>query len=126
MGEDRNPESRSGESRSGESRSGEDGETAADSGKILAGCRFIFVTAMALFVMFILATILWLRIRNVDPVRRCANAYNSSYTAIDTTLVDRINVRTPDGAGRTTCAELRHGGLIDRLPPEQKRRPFER
>ena len=100
--------------------------TEGSSGKILAGFRFIFVATLALFVMFILAAILWQRIRSVDPVRRCANAYNSSHTAIDTTLVDRINVRTPDGAGRTTCAELRHSGLVDRLPPEQKRKPFER
>ncbi len=101
-------------------------EELSTSNRILAGCRFFFVTGLMLVVMFIMGMIVYQRIRNVDPVRRCSNAYKSSYTAVDTTLVDRIRVRTPDGSGRTTCAELRKSGAVDRLAPEQVNRPFDR
>jgi hypothetical protein len=99
--------------------------TEPDSGSRLPGCRFILVSTAMIFVMFILATILWQRIRSVDPLRRCEAAYNSSYTPVDTSLVDQIKVRTPDGEGRTTCGELRATGLIDQLPKKEVRSPFE-
>ncbi len=91
----------------------------------LPGCRSLVVMAMMVGLIVLLASILWQRIRQVDPVRRCANAYNSSHTPIDTTLVDRINVRTPDGTARTTCGELRQGGVVDRLPRQEPTRPFD-
>ena len=87
------------------------------------GFRFEIVVVLLTIVMGVLAASLYVRIQRVDPVRRCADAYESSYTAVDTTLVDRMKVRKRDGGGRTTCAVLRAGGAIDSLPRRQLRRP---
>ena len=87
------------------------------------GFRFEIVVAILTIIMVVLAASLYVRIQQVDPVRRCADAYESSYTAVDTTLVDRMKVRNRNGGGRTTCAELRERGAIDSLPRRQLRRP---
>ena len=87
------------------------------------GFRFEIVVVILTIVMVVLFVLLIVRIREVDPVRRCADAYESSYTAVDTTLVDRMKVRNRDGGGRTTCAAVRESGAIDSLPRRQIRRP---
>jgi hypothetical protein len=87
------------------------------------GFRFEIVVAILTIVMVVLAASLYVRIQQVDPVRRCADAYESSYTAVDTTLVDRMKVKKRDGRGRTTCAAVRASGAIDSLPRRQIRRP---
>lgn len=86
------------------------------------GFRFEWVVALLTIVMGILAYSLWMRIQQVDPLRRCADAFESSYTAVDTTLVDRMKVTDSTGV-RTTCGALRESGAIDQLPRRQLRRP---
>ena len=87
------------------------------------GFRFEIVVVLLTIVMAVLAYSLYIRVQQVDPVRRCADAYESSYTAVDTTLVDRMKVRNTEGGGRTTCAALRASGAIDQLPRRQLKRP---
>ena len=59
---------------------------------------------------------LWRRIQDVDPLQRCAGAYENVHTAVDTGLVDGIEVRWPQRADRTTCGALRAAGQLSRLP----------
>ncbi|MEO5510330.1 MAG: hypothetical protein ABIS27_06840 [Longimicrobiales bacterium] len=102
-----------------------DADVAPTTGSFLPGCRFIIGATLILSVMLLLCSILWKRVRQVDPLQRCSTAYKSSYTAVDTTLVDRIRVRTPQGDGRTTCGQLREAGRVNHVPPREKKRPFE-
>jgi hypothetical protein len=62
---------------------------------------------------------LWRRIRDVDPLQRCASAYENVHTAVDSGLVDRMAVRWPERADRTSCGELRSAGRLNRLPRRQ-------
>ena len=76
----------------------------------------LFMGALLLFLAFQL----WRRIRDVDPLQRCAGSYENVHTAVDSGLVDRIPVRWPDRATRTTCGALRTGGELERLPRRQR------
>ncbi|NJD09067.1 MAG: hypothetical protein FIB01_01035 [Gemmatimonadetes bacterium] len=58
----------------------------------------------------------WRRIRDVDPLERCAAAYDHVHTAVDSGLVDRIDVRWPGPRDRTNCGALRAGGRLQTLP----------
>jgi hypothetical protein len=78
----------------------------------------IFMSAL---VMSVLAITLWKRLTGVDPLVRCAAAYESSYTAVDTSLVDRIKVNKPNTKIRTTCRELRLNGAINSVPRDKLR-----
>lgn len=69
--------------------------------------------------MLLLGVQLWRRLDRIDPVRRCASAYEGVHTAVDSGLVDRIEVRWPDRQTRTTCGALRTSGELDRLPKRQ-------
>lgn len=92
----------------------DDGDEAALEGH--GGFRWQIIPVIMVVFMALLATILWRRVQQVDPVQRCADAYESSYTAIDTTLVDRMRVRAPDGNGRTSCGVLRLNGTVNTVP----------
>jgi hypothetical protein len=100
-------------------------DEAVASRSVLPGCRFALGAILILVAMLMLCGVLWRRVHQVDPLQRCAVAYKSSYTAVDTTLVDRIKVRTPDGQGRTTCGRLREEGRVNHVPEQERRRPFE-
>jgi hypothetical protein len=69
--------------------------------------------------MLLLAFQLWRRLDRVDPLLRCAGAYEGVHTAVDSSLVDRISVRWPDRDTRTTCGALREAGELARLPRRQ-------
>ena len=86
------------------------------------GYHWHLMVVVSAVVMGFLALSLWRRMSQVDPVARCAYAYHSSYTPLDTTLVDRIKVRSPDGNGKTTCEVLRRNGSVDRIPRAGKPR----
>jgi hypothetical protein len=76
--------------------------------------------------MLLMVFSLWRRVRQINPVERCAHAYWSSYTAVDTGLVDAMKVRSPDGNGHTTCEVLRKNGAVNTVPRteiQQKRMP---
>lgn len=74
------------------------------------------IPVLMLIIMGLLAMSLYRRVAMVDPVRRCADAFESSYNPTDTMLSDRIKVRTPDRAGHTTCGQLRASGALHLLP----------
>lgn len=78
--------------------------------------RWEWVAVLMAALLVLLTFQLWRRVRDVDPLQRCAGAYENVHTALDTSLVDRIEVRRPDRAGRTTCGELRAAGELERLP----------
>jgi hypothetical protein len=89
-----------------------------DTTRSSTGCSWPVLIFITLLVMTVLSVTLWRRLNGVDPIQRCADAYGSSYTAIDTTLVDRIRVRVPNGEGKTTCGQLRKSGAV-RLAPRR-------
>ena len=66
--------------------------------------------------LFFLGFQMWRRIQNVDPRQRCESAYENVHTAVDSGLVDRIEVGWPQRADRTTCGALRLKGELMRLP----------
>lgn len=59
---------------------------------------------------------LWRRLENVDPLRRCVGAYVNVHTAVDSSMVDRMRVRSNDGRGKITCGELRSRGALRNVP----------
>jgi hypothetical protein len=97
---------------SGDPRFGDAGSGDPRSG----GFIWQIIPVLMLVIIGLLAMTLYRRVAAVDPVRRCADAYESSYTPVDTTLVDRIKVRTLDRTSHTTCGELRASGAVRMLP----------
>jgi hypothetical protein len=69
--------------------------------------------------LLLLAVQLWQRIRNVDPLQRCAAAYENVHTAVDSGLVDGIAVRWPARSDRTSCGALRAAGHLQHIPRRQ-------
>ena len=90
------------------------------------GFRWQAVMVLMALVLVLLSLQLVRRFRIIDPVRRCADLYASSRTAVDTSLVDGIRVRVPEDGSHTTCAALRASGAVDRMPKRQLRTPQSR
>jgi hypothetical protein len=80
------------------------------------GFRWELLAVLMASLLLFLGVQLWRRIRDVDPLQRCASAYENVHTAVDSGLVDGIAVRSPDQPGRTTCGALRGAGRLERLP----------
>jgi hypothetical protein len=78
--------------------------------------RWEVVAGIMALLLLLLSFQLWRRIRSVDPRQRCAGAYQNVHTAVDTTLVDGIEVGWPERTDRTTCGALRAAGELDRIP----------
>jgi hypothetical protein len=90
-------------------------------GSKVGGFHWMGLFVVGFLLMGFLSLTLWHRVMQVDPVQRCADAYESSYTKVDTTLVDRMSVRSPTGGPHTTCGVLRLNGSVDKLPRRELR-----
>jgi hypothetical protein len=78
--------------------------------------KWELLALMMAALLLLLGVQLWRRIRDVDPLQRCASAYENVHTAVDSGLVDRMAVRWPTRADHSTCGKLRSAGRLERVP----------